>query len=466
MTAWCMSHLIPLPRTTMARDNSARLPRCRYTREIEPEKYLTLLYLGRDSEGRRKYFKRTTHAIAEAEAADREAEEIKRTGSWQTEAERTPKQDWPISLWAEQFVSSETGEGTVPRPGTQEERASYLRVFVQTVGDLPIRQVDRSHFEQFRERYEVKGREFETWKSALSMVRRMLTHAQAAGALREHPFDAQPQEWQDAMYRRTIRRTSHLPLAADADGPVQRARTAVAATSLDAAELELLCRTALDGEELARQIPRSHWWIVRAMAFGALTGTRPQELLALPESEIDLDDSEEALDVGVFWAIKWAEEPHDDTWEAHGKVWEVSDLMKTEASPRTVRAGRMAYRVLMAHLACRERIVGPTLFSCFRTPTIPAAFRSRVGVVVRRLGLNPSHTPVGLRHTYATLALSRGVPIHVVSKDLGHKKVSMTLDHYVDYLPQHRAASASAFDQMLTEIAATRPIPLHVAGSG
>jgi integrase len=442
-----------------------RVPRCEHTREIEEGKYQTTLYLGRDTHGRRKYFKRTTHSIAEAEAADRQAEEVKRSGSWQTEAERISQDDWPISLWAERYVPSPTNEGKSPRPGTQEERAAYLRVFVRTVGDLPISKIDRSHFDRFRARYEGEGRTFRTWKKALSTVRRLLAHAQAAGALHEHPFDAQAQEWQDAMYRRTTRRTSHLPLAADSDGPVQRTRTTVAATSLDAGELELLCRMALDGEALARQVPRSHWWVVRAMAFGALTGTRPQELLALPESEIDRHDSQEALDVGVFWAVKWAEDPHDDTWEAHGKVWEVSDLMKTETSPRTVRAGRMAYRVLMAHLACRERIAGPTLFSCFPRPTIPDAFRSRVGVVVRRLALNASHTPVGLRHTYATLALSRGVPIHVVSKDLGHKRVSMTLDHYADYLPQHRAASASAFDEMLEEMAATRPSPLHAAGS-
>lgn len=36
----------------------------------------------------------------------------------------------------------------------------------------------------------------------------------------------------------------------------------------------------------------------------------------------------------------------------------------------------------------------------------------------------------GLRHTYATLALRRGVPIEIVSKTLGHAQISMTFDTY------------------------------------
>ena len=42
----------------------------------------------------------------------------------------------------------------------------------------------------------------------------------------------------------------------------------------------------------------------------------------------------------------------------------------------------------------------------------------------------PSRSPHDLRHTYATLALKRGVPVEVVSKILGHASVSITLDIY------------------------------------
>lgn len=42
----------------------------------------------------------------------------------------------------------------------------------------------------------------------------------------------------------------------------------------------------------------------------------------------------------------------------------------------------------------------------------------------------PDLTPHDLRHTYATLALRKRVPVEVVSKHLGHARVSITLDIY------------------------------------
>jgi site-specific recombinase XerD len=50
-----------------------------------------------------------------------------------------------------------------------------------------------------------------------------------------------------------------------------------------------------------------------------------------------------------------------------------------------------------------------------------------------------------LRHSAATLLLSRGVPIKVVSEMLGHADVSITLSIYAHVLPdmQDEAADAS-----------------------
>ena len=42
----------------------------------------------------------------------------------------------------------------------------------------------------------------------------------------------------------------------------------------------------------------------------------------------------------------------------------------------------------------------------------------------------------GLRHTYATMALSRGVTPRIVSGRLGHSTVVLTLDIYSHVLPQ------------------------------
>lgn len=47
-----------------------------------------------------------------------------------------------------------------------------------------------------------------------------------------------------------------------------------------------------------------------------------------------------------------------------------------------------------------------------------------------------------LRHTSATIALSEGVPITLVSERLGHSKVSITLDVYAHAIPSHGADAA------------------------
>jgi integrase len=53
------------------------------------------------------------------------------------------------------------------------------------------------------------------------------------------------------------------------------------------------------------------------------------------------------------------------------------------------------------------------------------------------------------RHTYATLALGAGIPITVVSKQMGHAKVSTTLDIYSHVLDAHQTAATSILSRLL-----------------
>jgi integrase len=56
--------------------------------------------------------------------------------------------------------------------------------------------------------------------------------------------------------------------------------------------------------------------------------------------------------------------------------------------------------------------------------------RAKLEAIVRAGEKLPDISPHDLRHTYATLALRRGVPVEVVSKTLGHARISITLDIY------------------------------------
>lgn len=64
-----------------------------------------------------------------------------------------------------------------------------------------------------------------------------------------------------------------------------------------------------------------------------------------------------------------------------------------------------------------------------------------------------------LRHTHASVLLARGIPIHVVSRRLGHSKIQVTVDTYGHLLPdaQMLAAQASAIGFTRPGIGAVPP---------
>ncbi len=55
-----------------------------------------------------------------------------------------------------------------------------------------------------------------------------------------------------------------------------------------------------------------------------------------------------------------------------------------------------------------------------------------------------------LRHTYASLALQRGVPLLVVSRQLGHSSIAITADLYGHLLPDAAREAALAWEAILT----------------
>ncbi len=65
-----------------------------------------------------------------------------------------------------------------------------------------------------------------------------------------------------------------------------------------------------------------------------------------------------------------------------------------------------------------------------RLRTAPRPHHARLETIVRAGERLPEISPHDLRHTYATLALRRRVPPEVVSKTLGHARISITLDIY------------------------------------
>jgi integrase len=60
-----------------------------------------------------------------------------------------------------------------------------------------------------------------------------------------------------------------------------------------------------------------------------------------------------------------------------------------------------------------------------------------------------------LRHTHASWLLAAGIPIHVVSRRLGHESIQTTVDRYGHLLPDAQLAAAQAADAVFSELGAT-----------
>jgi integrase len=54
-----------------------------------------------------------------------------------------------------------------------------------------------------------------------------------------------------------------------------------------------------------------------------------------------------------------------------------------------------------------------------------------------------------LRHTHATILLSAGEPVHIVSRRLGHASVVATLTVYAHVMPGDQKRTASRFAQLV-----------------
>jgi integrase len=70
------------------------------------------------------------------------------------------------------------------------------------------------------------------------------------------------------------------------------------------------------------------------------------------------------------------------------------------------------------------------LLATQRLLAIPVEKRAKLELIVKAGERLPEMTPHVLRHTTATLMLRRNVPVEVVSRILGHAKVSITMDVY------------------------------------
>ena len=72
-------------------------------------------------------------------------------------------------------------------------------------------------------------------------------------------------------------------------------------------------------------------------------------------------------------------------------------------------------------------------------------YRFRLAVAASKQRHIPLH---GLRHTHATILLSAGVPVHIVSSRLGHANPTITMNVYAHCLPRAQQAAVQVLQSM------------------
>ena len=165
-----------------------------------------------------------------------------------------------------------------------------------------------------------------------------------------------------------------------------------------------------------------------AFVLAATTGMRRGEVAAVRWRDVDLE--------GGLLRVEESVTP------VRGEL--VFSAPKTKKGVRRVSLDRATLAVLRAHrLRQTERrlALGPAWVETGRVFTRedgsllhPDVLSKRFGAWIVRLGLPviPFH---GLRHTWATLALEKGIHTKVVSERLGHANSSVTLDIYSKVRP-------------------------------
>lgn len=325
--------------------------------------------------------------VSEVNAAAKEAQERRAAGSPVRDDSRT------LAEWIAEWITT----GLKASDRSEATKALYggmlTRHVVPVIGGLPLGKVRPADVQRALMAMDEKGLAASSQRNAYAALRTCLDDAVANGLLALNPASRIKRPRQDRQEAHSL-----TPL---------EAKTLLAAASINQ-------RNRPDEE------PRYH----RAMRLLLLTGLRRGELLALRWEDIDLAASE----ARVKGTLSVRE----------GSL--VVAPTKTSQSVRTIVLSAPAVAVLKEQKKAQtaDRLRAANVWEetgfVFTTetgrPVDPRNLLRAVTAAAKAAGLSADVGCHTLRHTYATTALTAGVPVHVVSRNLGHSSISVTVDTY------------------------------------
>lgn len=169
----------------------------------------------------------------------------------------------------------------------------------------------------------------------------------------------------------------------------------------------------------------------------ASTGMRAGEALGLQVGDVDLNRCR--------LAIRRAIRKHRVSSPKSGKPRTV------DSPPSSMAVLRGWIDTVRAEAAVRGQEATWLFPSGTGQPMDEVPFRAAFRRCLKAAGILRHLRPHDLRHTYASLALQRGVPLVVVSRQLGHASIAITADIYGHLAPDAGRQAADAMEAILTE---------------
>ena len=193
--------------------------------------------------------------------------------------------------------------------------------------------------------------------------------------------------------------------------------------------------TVAQQKELEKQAYKSKGG--EAVILALYTGMRIGEISALMWEDIDFESNI----IHVNRTLQRIMDYENDSQ----KTKLITDIPKSSASHRVIPFGGHLKKYL---LELKANTKSCYVISCKGHYAEPRVISYRFRQTAKKAGLEQA-TFHGIRHTYATRCIERGVDIVTLSRLLGHASAKMTLDTYADSTMEQRKSAMTMLDTFL-----------------
>ena len=312
---------------------------------------------------------------------------------------------------------------------------------------------DRSHNTRrnYRERYERNIQPF-IGKMALVDVKQM--HCMLVlNKMKEHGYA------QSTIYQSYITMGTFIKSAIMNDLIVKHPMNGIKNPRPQEIGSDLKCFTIEEQRKFLEEAEKSHSYAPFALALE--TGLRPGEIIGLTWDMVDLEKGTLTVDKTMEYRYSkgiWQAGPPKTltsyrTIPLTKKAIEVLKTVKNQQ--RKPKKTEFLSEVLTYEDKITKEIksfkVEDLVFINFRTgePTKNSSYDTQMYKLCEKAGIR--HISMhGLRHTYATRAIEKGMQPKILQKLLGHSSIKITMDKYVHVTDDSLANAVKLFDLMPT----------------